>query len=178
MKPKNKQISPTISSIEINDSILRHRIKLVKVLLIPVLCIIGYSVFVFLRGFGNNKYQSVIPPALKMECPLWLVLLFGLIFFVVISAVFWLFAAKDTEAEEKLIFSGNQLIIDRKYYKMTFKKSQLERLNISVSRFWGVFFSKFYRIGKIKFKYKGDSFYFLFPVRDMILEEKINNINT
>jgi hypothetical protein len=177
MKPKNQQISTTINSIEINDSILKHRIKLAQVMFIPFLSIVGLLIYVMLRGFGNRRTQLIAPLALKMEFPLWLVLLLGLILFIIVSIVFRLFTAKDTESEGKLLFSGNQLIIDRKYYKMTFKKSKFEKFNISISRPWGLFFTKFYRIGKIRFKYMGDSFYFLFPVRDMILEEKINNIN-
>jgi hypothetical protein len=60
MKPKNQKINPTIISFEINDSILRHKIKLAKVFLIPVVSALFFLLFIFshnLRFFITKQLE-------------------------------------------------------------------------------------------------------------------------
>lgn len=60
MKPKNQQVNSTISSIVINDSILRHKIKLAKVLLIQVVSALFFLLFIFshnLRFFFKKQLE-------------------------------------------------------------------------------------------------------------------------
>jgi len=161
--------------MEIKEILLRPQTPLLKVFFIPFLAFIGFGLYVFLRGFGSNRYESTNPVSMQWGTPLWLVLILALLLFVIINLIIKIYSASDIEEGAEIRIENNKLIIERHLYQMVFDRDKLQKINISISWFWGLFFQKFYRIGKLKIKYQNDTYTFLFPVRDMDLEKTIND---
>ncbi len=159
--------------MELHDVLLRPNVRLLKVFIAPLLAFVGFVIFTFMRGFGSNKYEAVNPAIIELGAPLWIILLLALVLFWVIAFIIKIFLTRDIHPSGSVILKNNQLIVDHLHYKMTFKLKQAEYFSISISKFWGLLFPGYYRIGKVSLTYQGDSYRFLFPVRDMIVEQHI-----
>ncbi len=159
--------------MEIKDVILEPKIRLRKVLIIPILAFIGFIIYSFLRGFGHNKYESTNPAAIELGFPIWLVLILALILFVIINIILKIYFSNDYNQNNNIHIKNNETIIDTPLYRLIFKNKKSQIYNLKISRFWGMFFPTFYRVGKLKIKYNGDKYLFLFPIRNMVDEQKI-----
>lgn len=166
-----------ITCMEIKDILLRPKIVMLKLLLVPFLIFVGFVIYAFLRGFGRNRYETINPAVIELGLPLWIILILALMLFVIINLIIKIYNTHSTEESAGIRLNNSMLVIDRPQYKMTFKLNKSQKFKISISRFWGFMYISFYRIGKLRIKYQGDSYTFLFPVRDMDLEQKIKNFN-
>lgn len=160
--------------MEIRDKILNQKLRLSKILLIPILALIGFTIYSFLRGFGNNRYESTNPASNELGFPFWLILILALILFVLINIILKIYLSKDYNQNNQIHIKLNETIIDTPLYRFTFKHKKTKYYELKISRFWGIFFPTFYRVGKLRINYKGDKYMFLFPVRNIPDEQEIN----
>jgi hypothetical protein len=154
------------------DNILRLDVNLKKYLLAPIYILIGFTIYNTLKGFGGNRYESTLPLAAKLDFPIWLILLLALILFILINLIAKIYLAKSI-TNKRLIIKTKETIIDAPKYKIKFKHSKCEKYNIKVSKIYGKFFPKQYRIGTLSIKYNGDKYFYVFPIRGLDIEETI-----
>lgn len=159
--------------MEIKDVILNLKVRLRKILLIPILGLIGFVIYSFLRGFGHNRYESTNPASMELGFPIWLVLILALFLFVLINIILKIYLSNNYNSNNQIHIKRNETIINTPTYRLIFKNKKSKYYKLTISRFWGLFFPTFYRVGKLKINYNGDKYLFLFPIRNMIDERKI-----
>ena len=162
--------------MEIKDVILNQKNKLLKILMIPILALIGFIIYSFLRGFGHNKYVTTNPAVIELGFPFWLVSILALVLFVIINIILKIYLTNDYSQFNQIHIKNSVTIIDTPSYRLTFKIKKSQSYRLKISRFWGVLFPTFYRVGKLKIIYNGDKYSFLFPIRNMIDEKEIMEI--
>jgi hypothetical protein len=162
--------------MQIQDFILKQQTRLIKIIGIPILSFFAFIIYAFFRGMNGRKYEAAFPTILKLGLPLWSIFIISLIFFIFCVCIIRLFLNRDIDESTKIYIDSRGFVVDTPDYKMTFKRSKSEIYKISISRFWGLLYPKFYRIGKIKIKYEGDRYCFLFPLRNMEIEDTIKNL--
>lgn len=165
-----------IENLKIKDVLLKPSNALLKVLGIPFLGFIGITLFIFLKGFSEHRYISKTPPVIELGFSISSILLLMLCFFTIIYLILKLFSNTNYDEFSEIQLLNKTLRIETANYIMTIKISNADLLKISISSFWGIFLKKYYKIGKVKIKYKGDSYSFLFPIRDMELEQQIKDL--
>lgn len=162
--------------MEIKDVILNLRTRIQKVFIIPILTFIGFVIYTLLRGFGRNRYESINPASMELGFPIWFVMILALILFVLLNIIIKIYLTNDYNQGRKIHIKGHETIIDTPTYRLTFKNRKTKYFKLTVSRFWGMFFPNFYRVGRLKISYNGDRYMFLFPIRNMFVEQEINKM--
>jgi hypothetical protein len=160
--------------IEVKGKLLNRKVQLLKTFLVPFLAIVGLVIYISLRGSGS-RHRVLEPASLRFEFPLWLILLLAFLLFMIITLVFKIMTTQSIDETSEIRIDDREIIVERPRYKMTFKKARATRFRVSISRWWGLFFRTYYRIGMAKLKYKGDSYTFLFPIQDTDVEQVIRN---
>jgi len=160
--------------MEIKDFTLKPKAKLMKYLILPFLAYVGFIIYTFLKGFGSSNFKSTKPMAIELGLPLWEILIIALALFVIANLFFKILFNKEEDKNSEILITKKDIIIHNSDYKMSFNRKKAKHISISISKFWGILFKKYYRVGRLKIKYQGDSYIFLFPVRDMEIESIIH----
>ena len=148
-------------------NILKANVRLLKIILLPIIGFLIFTLYVFMSGYQGKSKPAKIPALIEIDTPFWVGVLLIFVFLILILSAYKLLTISVISHSDTISINDSKIVVENDFYYLNFKIRNIEKLKFKVSIIQTkIFNDKFYRIGKIKLKYSGDRFIFYFPITD------------
>lgn len=145
-----------------------------KVVGAPIFGFVSFLVFSSLWNVGAHRWTSANPIAIRFDFPVWLIMLLAFIFFAFVNVIYKIYAIRDGSNANIKLFN-NKAIVDTNDYQIILPFSKANDVLFSASNRTNPFFRNYFRIGKLKITVEGDTYTFLFPLRNQEVVDLFRN---
>ena len=159
-------------SNDFNENLLRPIEKVLKYIGMPILGLLGFVLFAFMRGLSGHKFYAQMPTVIKLGFPLWLILLMMLAFFIIIYLLIRFYQYSGIDYHTFIKISKTHICIDSEKYMIKFENKLAKQIRYSECLILS-FFYKHYSIGKLRINYKDDKYCYYFPVKNPSKERQL-----